>query len=138
LTRSMWPSMAIWVAKIFVNFSFWKNLFSAAFELVQSLHFTFTLFQFWKIIVNILYGNFKTFSCCCRRSVMLYEFCAKCFSFRYSNVHHHRQFSKSDFILQIRNKPQILVGFPETKRILGRNVWRLDDSVNTNHIGIRC
>jgi hypothetical protein len=43
-----------------------------------------------------------------------------------------------NFILQTRNKPQFSVGIPETKRILGRNVWRLDDSINMDHIGIRC
>ena len=47
-------------------------------------------------------------------------------------------FLKLDFNLQKRKNPQILDGIPETKRIRGRNVWRLDDSINMDHIGIRC
>ena len=44
-------------------------------------------------------------------------------------------FPKMDFVLKIRNKPQNLVGLPETKRILGRNISRWDDSVNMYLIG---
>jgi hypothetical protein len=44
-------------------------------------------------------------------------------------------FPKMDFVLKIRNKPQHLVGLPGTKRILGRNISRCDDSFNMDLIG---
>jgi len=38
----------------------------------------------------------------------------------------------------MRNKPQTLFGIPETKRILGVNVCRLDDRINMDLIGMMC
>jgi len=46
-------------------------------------------------------------------------------------------FPKMDFVLQIRNEPQNLIGVPETKRMLGRKVCRCDDSVNMDLIGMK-
>jgi hypothetical protein len=46
-------------------------------------------------------------------------------------------FPKMDFVLKIRNNPQNLVGLPETRIILGRNVCRWDDSINMDLIGMK-
>ena len=46
-------------------------------------HFTFITVQNLKIGLHIPYENFTTHNCCFRRTVILSEFCNKCFNFRY-------------------------------------------------------